>query len=270
LSGIQSQERVRGVRAVDRTLRILSLFATQAKVECNLEEIATGVELPKSTTHRLLETLIAQRFVELGTRHGTYRLGLRAAVVGNTAMQSRRPNEEVHAMLCAAALEIREGVGLSMLEGTDAVIIDRATSPRLLQWNLAVGGSLPAHQAAAGKVLLSGTSDEQIRRLYGSAEALPRATARTVVSVDELLLHVRRVRRDGFAVDDEELEVGLRCVAVPVLNTTGRLTHALGISVPGSRTSVHDLLRLVPPLQRTAAAISPFVTLVPRNPTPFR
>ena len=86
----------------------------------------SGVELPKSTTHRLLETLMAQRFVELGTRHGTYRLGLRAAVVGNTAMQSRRPSEDVHAMLCAAAAEISDGVGLSVLEGTDAVIIDRA------------------------------------------------------------------------------------------------------------------------------------------------
>ena len=273
MSGIhlshEPQERARGVRAVDRTLRILSLFATKPKVEWNLEEIASGVELPKSTTHRLLETLIAQRFVELGSRHGTYRLGLRAAVVGNTAMQNRRPNEDVHAMLCAAASEVSDGVGLSVLEGTDAVIVDRAASPRPLQWNLSVGGSLPAHQAAAGKVLLSGFRDEHIRRLYADVE-LPRATSRTVVSVDELLLHVARVRRDGFAVDDEELEEGLRCVAVPVVNATGRLTHALGVSGPAARTSMQDLLRLVAPLQRTAAAISPFITLVARDPAPFR
>ena len=141
--------RTRGVRAVDRTLRILSLFATKPKVEWNLEEIATGVELPKSTTHRLLETLIAQRFVELGSRHGTYRLGLRAAVVGNAALQNRRPSEDVHAMLCAAAAEIGDGVGLSVLEGTDAVVVDRAASPRPLQWNLSVGGSLPARPPPA-------------------------------------------------------------------------------------------------------------------------
>ena len=88
--------------------------------------------------------------------------------------------------------------------------------------------------------------------------------------MDELLLHVRRVRRDGFAVDDEELEEGLRCVAVPVLNATGRLTHALGVSGPAARTSLTDLLRLVAPLQRTATAISPFITLVARDPSTFR
>ena len=261
----RSFESRNGVRAADRALEILNLLASADRVEWFLEEIALGTDLPKSTAHRLLETLSRRGFVEQGTRHGTYRLGLGAAVVGCMAIRTRRPSDDVHRMLTASAAEVGDSVGLSVLEGTSAVVVDRAMSPRPLQWNLGVGASMPAHVSAAGKVLLGSISDDAIRRLYATRDALEKKTARTVSNVEELITDVRATRSQGCWIDDGELEVGLRCAAVPVRDNAGRLTHALGVSAPSSRATVDDLRGVVGALERTALAISPHVTLVARE-----
>lgn len=254
-----------GVRAADRALDILSFLASADRVEWYLDEIATGTGLSKSTAHRLLESLNRRGFAEPGSRHGSYRLGLRAAVVGSMALRTRRPSDDVHRMLCASAAEIGDGVGLSVLDGTDAVVVDRAASPHPLQWNLGVGASLPAHVSAAGKVLLAGLSDDAVRRLYSGEACLVRMTSRTVRTVEHLLEQVRKTRRQGYALDDRELDDGLRCVAVPVRDNATRVSHALGVSAPASRTSVKDLLGVVGALERTAAAMSPHITLIARS-----
>jgi IclR family acetate operon transcriptional repressor len=253
------------VRAADRALQILGVFTSAERVEWSLEEIAARAELPKSTTHRLLETLIGQAFVEYGSRSGSYRLGLRAAVVGHMAMRTRRPPADVQTLLASAADRIGDGVGLSVLERDQVVMVARALSARPLQWNLGVGAAFSAHSSAAGKVLLAALSDDEIRQRFGGASELPRRTTRTVASIDQLLAQVRRVRERQFAVDDQELEEGLRCVAVPVCGRAGPQTHALGVSAPTARLSPDDLVRLVGRLRQVAAAMSPHITLVARD-----
>jgi IclR family KDG regulon transcriptional repressor len=232
------------VRSADRALQILLLMGDHESVEWSLNEIAHGVGLAKSTTHRILETLIGRGFVEPGAGRGTYRLGLRAAVVGHAALRARTPPAEIHQVLAQLSASVRESAGLSVLDGDQVVVVDRALSQRALQWNLTVGASIPASQSAAGKVLLSQFSDDQVRRDHPGPG---------------FLRALDRVRRDGYALDDEEFDPGLRCIAVPVRSISGRATHALAIAAPASRWSLDALRTTVPMLRRAASAMSPLL-----------
>jgi IclR family transcriptional regulator, KDG regulon repressor len=252
-----------GVRAAERVLRILTLMTTDERIEWTLDDISVGTELPKSTTHRLLDTLARQHFVEPGVRAGSYRLGLRAAVVGNMAIRARRPQQDVHEILRAAVAEIGESIGLSLREDATAVIVDKVASPQPLHWNLGVGASLPVHCSASGKVLLSGLTDEAIIALYDGQNELPPGTPNAVATVDELIGKCHEVRQLGYAIDDEELERGLRCIAVPVYGTSGRLVYGLAVSGPASRLSTVDLVAMVERLRRAADEMAPHVELVP-------
>jgi IclR family acetate operon transcriptional repressor len=243
------------VRAAERALQIQLCFTGENRLDWTLEKLAQASGLPKSTTHRLLETLTRQGFVEPGRQHGAYRLGLQAAVVGNMAIRARRPDDEVHQLLEAAVNETGESVGLSVLHGVNVVILDKVASPRPLHWNLGAGASLPAHCSAAGKALLSVLDDDEVVARFGGRTELPRSTARSIGSVDELLQRLRRARSDGYAVDDEELELGLRCVALPVRRLAGRPTHAIGLSAPASRLKPGDAPAIVATLQRACAAM---------------
>jgi DNA-binding IclR family transcriptional regulator len=236
-------------------------MTTDERLDWTLDDISQGTELPKSTTHRLLDTLARQHFVEAGPRAGTYRLGLRAATVGNMAIRTRRPRQDVHDILRRAVDELGESIGLSVREETSVVIVDKVVSPRPLHWNLGVGASLPAHCSASGKVMLSGLSDEAIVALYAGHE-LTHTTPKAVATIEELLERVGTVREQGYALDDEELERGLRCVAVPVRGTSGRLVYSLGLSAPASRLDTDDLEGMVGSLQRAAGEMSPHVELV--------
>jgi DNA-binding IclR family transcriptional regulator len=243
------------VRAAERTLQILMLFTQESHPEWSLDDIARGASLPKSTAHRLLHTLGQQGFVQAGGQPGTYRLGLRAAVLGAAAIRDRRPRQHVHELLRQAVEEVGETVGLAALDGTVVVSVDKVRSPRPLQWNPGIGATMPAHQSAAGKVFLADLSEEELRHRYAGVAELPRATANTVGSVDELLERLHVVRQQGYAVDAEELEDGLRCVSVPVRGPSGRLVYALTMSAPAQRLELTAVQRFAGALTRIATAM---------------
>lgn len=244
------------VRAAERALQILTLFTRERHPpEWSLDDVARGADLPKSTAHRLLNTLGQQGFVEAGSQPGTYRLGLRAAVLGGVAIRNRRPGHDVHELLRQAVEEVGETVGLAALDGTVVVSVDKIRSPRPLHWNPGIGATMHAHQSAAGKVFLADLSEEELRRRYAGVTELPRATANTVGSVDELAERLHVVREQGYAVDAEELEEGLRCVSVPVRGPSGRLVYALTMSAPAQRLELTAVEPFAAALTRIASAM---------------
>lgn len=249
------------VRAAERALAILGVFARGQQPEWALEDIARACELPKSTTHRLLDTLVRQGFVALGRRPGSYRLGLQAAVVGSAAIRSRRPRQDIQELLRKAVDQVGETVGLSVRDGRAAIQVDRVASPRPLHWRLNIGDSLPAHESAAGKVLLASLGDDAVRELYAGMDILPKATPHTISSVAQLIDALGPVRRLGYALDAEEHELGLRCVSVPVRGVSGRVTLAMTMSAPASRVDLERIEQPVRTLMRIAAEIAPHVEL---------
>jgi IclR family KDG regulon transcriptional repressor len=214
-----------------------ALGARRHPGEWTLDEIATAVGLPKSTTHRLLVTLANHGFVERGVLASSYRLGIEAAIIGSRAIQFQRPRAEVRDLVARAASQLGETVGLGVLKGRHVLVVEKGVPPRPFSWNLGVGATIPAHASAAGKIHLSGLTDEEIERLFEGERALEPFGPNTLTDLPSLLVDLARTRRRGYAVDLEEYEEGLRCIAVPVRSLDDRITHSLGITAPVSRIS---------------------------------
>jgi DNA-binding IclR family transcriptional regulator len=238
-----------GVRAASRALAILRVLGERHHDEAwTLDEIARTLDLPKSTTHRLLMTLKSQGFAEAGAGTATYRLGVEAAIVGSRAIHNQRPRSEVRQLIAAAASEIGETVGLGVLKGRRVLVVEKGVPPRPFSWNLGIGSTLPAHASAAGKVLLSALGDSAVEAMYEGEVILERSGPNTITDLGVLLAELELTRRRGYALDLEEFEEGLRCVAVPIWAEPARVTHSLGITGPVSRVTeqrLHELANLL-------------------------
>jgi DNA-binding IclR family transcriptional regulator len=239
------------VQAVDRAIAILRLFSIQ-RAELELLEISERVGLAKSTCHRLLATLEHNGFVT-SLERGHYRLGLVAAQVGEVAIRQLRPGPAAHAQLTALCEQTGETIGLTILHGDCALVIDRVESAAPLRMQYGIGTLLPVHASASGKTLLAFSAGAQ--ELLGT-RPLHAYTPATITRVDQLLAELDQIRRCGYAVDREELYLGLVCLAVPVLDRFAAPVAALGISGPSARMAPSRFPSLVMALQRHALEIA--------------
>jgi DNA-binding IclR family transcriptional regulator len=242
------------VQAVDRAIAILRLFSAQ-HAELELLEISERVGLAKSTCHRLLATLEHNGFVT-SLERGRYRLGLVAAQVGEVAIRQLRPGPAAHAQLTALCEETGETIGLTILQGDSALVIDRAESTAPLRMQYGIGTLLPVHASASGKVLLAfsaGVPDPLGTR------PLDAYTPATITDIDQLRVELDQIQRCGYAVDREELYVGLVCLAVPVLDRFEAPVAAMGISGPSARMVPSRFPGLIVALQRHALEIAPYL-----------
>lgn len=231
-------------------------MGTNERSEWSLDELSRGSGLPKSTTHRLLDTLAASGFVERGVCAGYYRLGLQAAVVGSAAIQHRRPAELVQRIVASVRNRTGETTSLFVLSGSHGIPVVRAFSPRPLRWELAVAVTFPAHASAGGKALLATLPEGEVSRLYSGRPRLPRCAPNTLSSLPALLDHLRQVRAVEYAIDDEEFHVGLRGVAVPVPSGHASPCHALSLTGPSERLDIWNLRHVLPVLRRAATELS--------------
>jgi DNA-binding IclR family transcriptional regulator len=243
------------VRAVDRSLEILRAFIA-AGPELSLDSISEHVDLPKSTTHRLLQSLIGGGFVQQAGRPGSYRLSALVAELGATAARGRS-REFIHDALVGLRDRTGETVGLEVLERTSSIVLDRVESLEPLRYQIHAGSRLPAHASTGGKVLLAALSAGAVREIFAT-ETLPSYTPKTLTNVDALLSELERVQRQGYAIDDEEFRPGLRCVAVPVV-VHGTTSHALGVGGAVTRLTLAVIADLLPILEETAAAITAYL-----------
>jgi DNA-binding IclR family transcriptional regulator len=251
-------ERVTGVRAAARALSILRLLGEQRPTpDWTLDEITQRLGLPKSTAHRLLTTLKVEGFVE--SVGATYRLGAEAAIVGSRAIQSQRPRSEVRELMARTASEIGETLGLGVLNGRHVLVVERGVPPRPFSWNIGVGSTLPAHASAAGKVLLCGLDEAVLAALFPSDDVLEPSGPRAITDCQTLFADLEKVRQQGYALDHEEFEEGLHCVAVPVRGANDRVTHSLGVTAPASRVDEGRLIQIADVLSDLQAELARYL-----------
>jgi DNA-binding IclR family transcriptional regulator len=192
-----------------------------------------------------------------------------AAHVGEVAIRQLRPVPAVHAQLEAWCEEIGETIGLTVLHGDSALVIDRVESVAPLRMQYGIGTLLPAHASASGKSLLafgSGSHD------VVDGRALDSFTPGTISSAEQLAAELEHITRQGYAVDREELYLGLVCLAVPVFDRLAGPVAALGVSGPSGRMTSDRFPALIAALQRYARAIAPHLdgAPVPKRPAGHR
>ena len=243
---VGAEDRPRGVQSVDRALDILELLASRPGT-LGVTEVAREVGLPAGTTHRLLVALAQRGWVrqDPGRRYG---VGPAAQRVGDA---SSRELATLALPALRAAVELSgETANVAGLEGDAMVYLAQSPSPHTLRIFAEVGRRVPLHSTAVGKVVLAGMDDAKADALL-RAGRLEARTPRTLTTVEALEEELRRVRAQGFALDDEEQELGVRCVAVPVgAGRWGAL--ALSVSGPTERMTRERAAAVAPQLREIA------------------
>ncbi|MGH7912733.1 MAG: IclR family transcriptional regulator [Candidatus Dormibacteraceae bacterium] len=215
-------ERAR-VPAVARAAQILRWVSTRSS-PVSLTEIAEALRLPKSSALAICRTLVEERLLEREAGSGGYRLGAQIIALSHAYVQGLDVAQVFHRVLEMVPEARDETVQLSLLDAADVVYVAKRDGTRTIPFQrigCEAGQRLPASCSSSGRAMLARLEDDRVRALYAS-RALPRLTPNSPVTIEDLLVDLRRVRRRGYAVDDEAVSEGLACVGAAVRGPEGR------------------------------------------------
>ncbi|HME58025.1 MAG TPA: IclR family transcriptional regulator [Terracidiphilus sp.] len=248
------------VQALDRAFAVLDLLG-ESGTPMGLAQVASSLQLHKSTAHRFLMVLEKHRMVER-TPGGKFRLGLRLFDLGNRAIEQYDLRERAQPHLKRLVAETEETAHLCILEGTHVIYIDKIEPARSVRMITRIGASNPVHCTSVGKAILAFLPEERITDIL-SRLRFERYTSHTISTVEALRAEIEKTRRRGYAVDDEEYEEGLRCIAVPVLDAQRLPVAAVSVSGPSFRVTAQKLPAIANHLLQCVRGISVDMGFVP-------
>jgi DNA-binding IclR family transcriptional regulator len=242
------------IQSLQRGLNILEIVA-KSPAGMTLGEISRDVGLHSSTAFHLLRTLTTLGYLAQDPTTKRYHLGLKSFQLAASSWTEAQLFGIATPFLAEMAQRTGETSHLAVMEKGEVIIINRVggTSPVVLAER--VGYPRPAHSTAIGKVLLAYLPEPQLRGFLEKAE-LRRFTARTITAVSLLEEELMRVRRRGYAIDDEEDHQGIRCLAAPVWNFTGQVVAAIGMSGPVWSVTLDRVAPLIEIVNEGASALS--------------
>jgi DNA-binding IclR family transcriptional regulator len=241
------------MESADRVLRVLEVFGP-AERELTLSEIADRMQLPKSSVHRLLATLAARQYVERDSQTHRYSLGIRLFEIGSNVIHGRGLHAAAHPVLEKLTMATGETCHLAVQHGTEAVYVYKLDGLSSIPMPSRVGGRAPGHATSIGKVLLAWADPEVRRQAVGGK--LKRYARNTITDPKQLEGELDLVREQGYAVDLEEFEDGLCCVAAPVRDMSARVVAAVGVAAPSIRLTADVLPSAVEAVIEAGDAIS--------------
>jgi DNA-binding IclR family transcriptional regulator len=235
----------RVIQSLARAINIMEYLATFKDGE-GLSNISRGIGLSKSTTHSLITTLEKLGYVQQDQVSGRYSLGLKLFELGQVVHANMDLRSIALPNLLSLVQKYQETVHLSVLSKGEVVYIDKVDSPRSISIISQVGGRNPAHCTGVGKVLLAGLSEQELNWVLREKKLQP-YTANTITDLATLKQCLNQVKVDGSAMDREELEIGLICIAAPVKNHQGAAIAAISLSGPSGRIdgNIQELTREV-------------------------
>jgi IclR family transcriptional regulator, acetate operon repressor len=237
-----------GVQSVERALTLLETLA-DAGGELSLTHMAAAAGLPLPTIHRLVRTLVDRGYMrQLPSRR--YSLGPRLINLGDRA--SGMLAEWARPRLADLVSALGETANLSMLDGDKVAYVAQVQSPHPMRMFTEVGNRVPLHSTGVGKVLLAQLNDRDLAVIVHRI-GLPALTPTSITNTEGFIAEIRAARDRGYAVDDEETQIGVRCVAVPLLG--GPSTFALSVSGPAVRMTSELIQRAVPLLQSAGSGL---------------
>jgi DNA-binding IclR family transcriptional regulator len=246
------------VQSVERVANILELVGQNSQ-GTGIRDLSLTLKLPKGTVHRLLSTLVYMGYVRQDSASKNYFLGLKLLELGNMVTNQLDLIKIAEPVLRGLAEDSGETVHMAILEQNEIVYINKIESEMNaggLKMSSRVGSRTPANSCAVGKVLLSYLSPDEIDRII-QATGLSQRTAYTITDPTRLKEHLAAVRKQEYAIDDEENELGIRCVAAPLFGDKGNAVSAISLSGPAFRVTkklIQETLRKE--VMRAASEIS--------------
>ena len=251
------------------TMRLFSLLEAIATKDqlFSLQALTEELHIPKPTLHRMLQQLESAGLLERSADGRHYGTGVRLRRLAENLLLNDILHGARHAVLRQLVDEIGESCNLTALTGSEVIYLDRVETAAPLRFYLHPGSRVPAHCSASGKVFLSEMTRSQRQRLLAHAP-LEAYTPKTLTKMEQLEKEFKQIKRQGFALDNEEFLPGLLCVAVLVPNASGRSNLCVAVQAPIMRLTLEKALKLLPSLQRAADALSQIEADAAPAPTP--
>ena len=248
--------------SVANSIRLLKVF-TDDEHELGVSSLAKRLGLAKSTVHRLASTLIKDDMLEQDKETGKYRLGLALFELGARVRRKMNVFNEAQFALKDLAEKTGETAHLTVLDHASVLFLYKVESRQAIRMKSVLGARVPAHCSADGKALLAYQSKDMIESI--AVDGLATLTPRTIVDVAQLMADLAQVRARGYALDDEETEIGLRAIAAPIRDHNGEVVAAISVAGPVQRMTKKVVLAHAPKVIAAAEAISARLGHSPRH-----
>ncbi|CAB1055442.1 Transcriptional regulator, IclR family [Olavius sp. associated proteobacterium Delta 1] len=231
------------VKTIERASLILDILGKSPQ-GISIKKLSAKTGLPKGTAHRFLSSLAYFDYVRQNSMTKNYHLGFKLVELGNRLLDQIDLRTEAHPFLVELAERTKETVHMVILDHHEALYVDKVESSEPaggLRMASVIGARIPTHCSAVGKVMLAFLPEERLVAIVKD-KGLPRRTENTITDIEELKQHLQLVRKQGYALDDEENEKGVKCLGAPIRDQNGKVETAISISVPGTRVRTDTLL----------------------------
>ncbi|HWO76271.1 MAG TPA: IclR family transcriptional regulator [Bacillus sp. (in: firmicutes)] len=242
------------VKSVSRALDIIHLVSMK-KGGLGVTEIANQIDINKSSVYRILSTLVKYGYVEQNNETGRYRLGLKFLEISSRLLESIDLREEAKPFLLELEKETNEVIHLVVYDQGEVVYIEKLEGTEILRMHSRVGKRAPMHCTSVGKAILANLPTSVVLDIL-ERKGLPKHTENTITNQDEFLKELAKVKQNGYALDLEENEYGITCIAVPIFDHLEKVIAAVSVSGPTMRMTGERLEHLKFRMQQIGKQIS--------------
>src|SRR5580704_2523867 len=242
------------VSSVRRALSIIEILANAPK-GLGASVVSHKIHAPKSSAHTILLTLERSGFLQRDARNGRFSLGPKFFTLGDRLLAATEPRDKARPFLMDLVETTELTAHLAILDADQIVYVEKMDSPGMVKMNTWVGRRIDAHCTALGKAMLAHLEPDHFNELFRGS-VLSRRTRRTIDSKEALKRDIQKIRARGYAIDDEECGIGVRCVASPVFDRSGIAVAAIGVAGTTAQVSRQDIEELGNLAKSAAAKIS--------------
>jgi len=240
--------------AVERALAMLEAVAQEPEGLSNAE-ISRKLQIPKSSASYILRTLEKQAYLNRDPATGKYRVGLKILSLSRGALSGIDVREVALPIMRHLVEKTGLTCHLAILDGPDAVYIEKVEPPGFIRMDTWVGRRMRVHATSVGKAMAAHISEERLEKILAD-RGMEKRTAKTITTLPRLLKDLEKVRAQGYAVDDEENNMGARCVGAPVFNQSGAIEASIGLSGTTNQVNAHTMPRILEALKDAARHVS--------------
>ena len=240
--------------AVERALAMLESVAHEPEGLSNAE-ISRKLHIPKSSASYILRTLETQGYLNRDSGSGKYRVGLKILSLSRGALSGLDVREVALPIMRHLVEKTGLTCHLAILDGAEAVYIEKVEAPGFIRMDTWVGRRMRVHATSVGKALVAHVPLEQLEKIVARS-AMEKRTAKTITTLPRLVKELEKVRGQGYAVDDEENNLGARCVGAPVFNQQGSIEASVGLSGTINQVNQQTMPRILEALKDAARHIS--------------
>ncbi|HOA19835.1 MAG TPA: IclR family transcriptional regulator [Sedimentibacter sp.] len=241
------------VQSIDRAVAILDCFSEEKK-ELKLSEISERLGLNKSTVHGIISTLKYHGFISQDEETQKYKLGIRFVQFGDLVINSMNIRNAAVPVIDAVCEKIEETVHVAMLDGLDVVWIEKRECTKSIKTSTKIGARLPAYTTADGKIIICYQNKDKIKNYL--PKRIPQYTNNTITNKGEFIKKLEEMKKNGYAIDNEEYVEGLKCVAAPIFDHDGKVRFSLSTTGPAFRMNEERIKELIVIIKEAANEIS--------------